>query len=144
MPPGVVRCKYFTASPACGAWATSALWESSCNILFVCHISKLPATWEGNNRVQPTCLCPLSFLTHEAPPHHQLHITPTPPMSASAPDVKNVWRNKGKGGVTWMTSAERGWSWGHSCLFEHGDLSSRREALAWCSQAPGYEHTKNN
>lgn len=41
------------------------LRESRCNILFMYHISKSPATWKGNNRVQTFSLCPLSFFTHE-------------------------------------------------------------------------------
>ena len=96
--------------------------ESSCNILFVCRISKLPATWEGNNRVQTTCFCPLSFLTHEHPSHQSTD----PPRHTQSPSLLLLWRmcggTKGEGGVTLMTSAERGWSPGHSSLFLRAEI----------------------
>lgn len=68
------------------------LRESRCNILFMYHISKSPATWKGNNRVQTFCLCPLSFFTHEilrklplSPPPKRKKKKANPPICVSAP-----------------------------------------------------------
>ena len=79
MPPGEVRCKYFTLSPAWRGCEPQVLRESSCNILFVYHISKSPATWEGNNWVQN--LLPLSTLI----PHSW-----NPYKDAPPPPHKNI------------------------------------------------------
>lgn len=164
-PPAALCCKYFTLLSPVGVGGVTGrrcqpqvLRESRCNILFACHISKSPATREGNNWASVTCLLSSahSSLTKPLvnPPSTTSHWTPSitttttsqrptprPSKSLSQP---LMWRMcEGRKQNTKKLN-QRGWCAGHgSPAWVASSSHSHTAALANCSDASGCKRTTN-
>lgn len=137
------------------------LRESRCNILFACHISKSPATREGNNWAAATCLLssahsslrkplvnpplrpptgPLPSLLW--PPRRDWHPPHLPPSKSQSRPL--MWRMCEGRKQNRKKLKQRGWCAGHgSPAWVASSSRSHTAALANCSDASGCKRTTN-